>query len=82
MRLNFTRFKETETIPLWQEVRRIEDLLTAIVEGWKEEMSPEAFQERFKAFMRDQRWKHNAVALAQSLAVQTLDTQQPKVTCD
>ncbi len=42
----------------------------------------EAFQERFKAFMRDPRWKHNAVALAQSLAAQTFDIQQLEATYD
>ncbi len=73
---------------LWQKFSRVEHLLTAMVEECKAKMSPEAFQERFQAFMRDQRWKHYssdytvAAALAQSLAAQTFDIQQLEVTCD
>ncbi len=67
---------------LWQKFSRVENLLTAMVEEWKAKMSPEAFQERFRAFMRDPRWKHNTVALGQSLAAQTFDIQPNEVTYD
>ncbi len=67
---------------LWQRFSRVENLFTAMVEEWKAKMSPEAFQEWFRAFMRDSRWKHNTVALAQSLATQTFNIQPPGVTYD
>jgi hypothetical protein len=42
-------------------------------EGWKAEM---LFRERFEEFVREPRWIHNAVALAQSPVAQIYDAQQ------
>ncbi len=53
-----------------------------VFQEWFRAFVRDPFQEWFRAFVRDPRWKHNTVALAQSLAAQTFNIQPPEVTYD